>query len=74
MFILYITIIILIIYLTDDTQDGRTALHYAVRKGRYDCAQLLIQSGADVDIKTNVSTLYVHTLYHHDHTHDISYW
>ena len=61
------------IYPIDDTQDGWTALHYAVNGGHYDCAQLLIQSEADVNIKNNVSTLYVHTVYHHDHTHDISY-
>ena len=65
--------IILIIYLIDDTQYGDTALPWAVRNGRYDCAQLLIQAGVDVDIKNNVSTLYVHTVYHHDNTHDISY-
>ena len=65
--------IILMIYLIDDTQDGDTALHLAVSSGRYDCAQLLIQAGADVDIKGYVSTLYVHTVYHHDHTHNISY-
>ena len=50
------------IYLIDDTQDGRTALHWAVREGYYDCAQLLVQSGADVDIQDNVSTLYVHNM------------
>ena len=61
------------IYLIDDTQGGDTALHWAVINGHYDCAQLLIQSGADVDIQDYVSTLYVHTVYHHDHTHDISY-
>ena len=60
--------IILMIYLIHDTQIGCTALRYAASNGCYDCAQLLIQSGADVDIKDNVSTLYVH-----DHTHDISY-
>ena len=65
--------IILMIYLIDDTQGGYTALHEAVRYGHLDCAQLLIQSGAVVDIKSYVSTLYVHTVYHHDHTHDISY-
>ena len=65
--------IILMIYLIDDTQDGDTALHYAVWYGHYNCAQLLIQSGAVVDIKDNVSTLYVHTVYHHDHTYDIFY-
>ena len=66
--------IILMIYLIDDTQDlGYTALHCAASKGHYDCAQLLIQSGADVDIQHRVSALYVHTVYHHDHIHDISY-
>ena len=65
--------IILMIYLIDDTQDGGTALYYAVSSGHYDCAQLLIQVGADVDIQSNVSTLYIHTVYHHDNTHDISY-
>ena len=65
--------IILIIYHIGDTQDGWTTLHWAVINGRYDCAQLLIQAGADVDIQTNVSTLYVHTVLYHDHTHDISY-
>ena len=66
--------IILMIYLIDDTQWGWTAVHLAVRNGHYDCAQLLIQSGAVVYIKGYVSTLYVHTLYHHDHTHDISFY
>ena len=61
------------IYPIDDTQVGWTALHYAVRNGYRDCVQLLIQSGAVVDIKTNVSALYVRTIYHHSHTHDISY-
>ena len=65
--------IILMIYLIDDTQDGCTALHWAVRYQHYDCAQLLIQSGAVVDIQNIVSTLNVHYVYHHDHTHDISY-
>ena len=55
MFILYSIMIILMIYLIGDTQDGRTALHSAVSRDYYDCAQLLIQSGADVDIKSNVS-------------------
>ena len=61
------------IYLIDETQGGETALYWAVMYGRYDCAQLLIQSGADVDIQNIVSTLYVHTVYHHDHIYDISY-
>jgi ankyrin repeat protein len=61
------------IRLIDDTQNGRTALHWAVSIGHCDCAQLLIQSGVDVDIQDKVSTLYVHTVYHHDHTPDISY-
>ena len=65
--------IIFIIYLIDDTQGGDTALHWAVSNGHYDCAQLLIQAGAVVDIQTNVSTLYVHTVYNHYHTHNISY-
>ena len=73
MIILYIIMIMLIIYFIDDTQDGFTALHQAVRNGHYDSVQLLIQAGAVVDSKDNVSTLYVHTVYHHDHTHDISY-
>ena len=61
--------IILMIYLIDDTQDGYTALHYAVRYGYYDCAQLLIQAGAVVNIQSNVNTLYDHIVYHHGHTH-----
>ena len=65
--------IILMIYFTDYTQDGRTALNCAVSNCHYDCAQLLIQSGAVVDIKDSVSTLNVHTVYHHEHTRDISY-
>ena len=65
--------IIFMIYLIYDTQAGGTALHHAVSNGYYDCAQFLIQSGADFVIQDNVSTLYVHTVYHHDHTHDISY-
>ena len=73
MFILYFIVIMLMIYRIDDTQPGNTALHRAVNNGHYDCAQLFIQSGADIDIKDNVSTLYVHTVYHRDHTHDISY-
>ena len=66
--------IIIMIYLIDNTQGGCTALHYSVRNCHYDCAQLLIQAGAVVDIKDNVSIQYVHTVYHHDRTHDISYW
>ena len=66
MYILYIIMIIIMIYLIDDIQDGWTALHEAVWHGQCDSAQLLIQAGADIDIQTNVSTLYVHTVYHHD--------
>ena len=73
MFILYIIMIILMIYLIDYTQYGWTALYLAVRYGRYDCAQLLIQFGAVVDIQNNVSTVYVHTVYYHDHTHYIPF-
>ena len=73
MFILCIIMIIFMIYLIDDTQCGWTAMHYAVNNCHYDCTQLLIQSGADVHIKDYVSTLYVHTLFHRDHAHDISY-
>ena len=61
------------IYLIDDTQSGWTALHHAVDKGHLDCAQLLVQAGAVIDIQNNVSTLDVHTVYHHVNTHDISY-
>ena len=46
--------IILMIYLIDDTQDGDTAFHWAVRNGRCDCAQLLIVSAADTTIRNNV--------------------
>ena len=65
--------IILMIYPIGDTQDGFTALHLAFINDHCDCAQLLIQSGADIDIRNKVSTLYIHTVYHHDHAHDISY-
>ena len=65
--------IILMIYLIVDTQAGQTSLHCAVWNGHYDCAQLLIQARADVDIQNIVSTLYVHIVYHDYHTHDISY-
>ena len=50
------------IYLIDDTQDGRTALHYEVINGQSCCIRHLIQSGADVDMKDNVSTLYAHNV------------
>ena len=66
--------IILIIFFIGVAQYGDTALHWAVKYGHYDCVQLLIQAGADVDIQNIVSILYVHTVYHHNHTHDISYW
>ena len=65
--------IILMIYLIDNTKGGSTALHRAVIYGRYNCTQLLIQAGTVVDIKNTVSTLYVHTIYQHSYTHDISY-
>ena len=60
--------IIFVIYYIDNTQNGNTALYYAVSKGQCDCAQLLIQAGAVVNMKDSVSTLNVHTFYHHDHT------
>ena len=65
--------VVLIIYLIDDTQNGWTALHLAFINDHFDCAQLLIQSGAVVDIQGFVNTLHVNTVYHHDHNHDISY-
>ena len=40
-------------------QIGRTALNMAVINGRYNCTQLLIQAGADVDIKDNVSLMII---------------
>ena len=47
--------IILMIYLIDDTQlPARTALHCAVSKGHYDCAQLLILSATDTTIRNKV--------------------
>ena len=46
--------IMLMIYLIDDTQLGRTALHWAVIAGHYDSAQLLIVSAADTTIRNNV--------------------
>ena len=61
------------IYPIDDTQAGYSALHWAVKNGYYDCALLLIHANACIEIKGYVSTLDVHTLYYHDHTHDISY-
>ena len=65
--------VVLIIYLIDDTKNGWTALHLAFINDHFDCAQLLIQTGADVDIKDYVSTQYINTVCHHDHFHDISY-
>ena len=58
--------IILMIYLIDDTQLGCTALYKAVTNGHYDCVKLLIQAGADVDIKDNVSKLLVKIIYHNN--------
>ena len=46
--------IILMIYLIDDTQYGDTALHWAVSNGRYDYAQLLIVSATDTTIRNDV--------------------
>jgi len=65
--------IILMIYLIDDTQGGYTVLHWTVSNGHYDCAELLIQSGADVYIQDIVSTHDFRTVYHHDHSHDVYY-
>lgn len=59
---------VLMIHLIDDTQVGFTALHIAVSNGHYDCAQLLIHVGCDVNSQDNVSTPYVHTVHHYDHT------
>lgn len=61
------------IQLIDDTQAGFTALLSAVMNGHYDCAQLLIHAGLDVNIKSNVSKLYIHTVYDHECTYDTSY-
>ena len=61
------------IYLIDDTQYGWTALHRAINKGHLDCAKLLVQAGAVINIQTNVRALDVHTVYRHVNTHDISY-
>jgi ankyrin repeat protein len=74
MIILYILMIILMIHPIVDTQGGRSALHWAVIKGYCDCVQLLIHGGADVNIKNNVNTLYVHIVHHRDHTHDTTYY
>ena len=35
--------------------DGWTALHWASSMGRMEMAQLLVDKGADIDLKTNVS-------------------
>ena len=38
-----------------ELQDGKTALHWAAVKGHKDVAALLLDRGAAVDAKTNVS-------------------
>ena len=38
------------------SQDGQTALHYASRSGHTDVVKLLVESGAQLDNKDNVST------------------
>ena len=62
-----------LLYLIDKPQVGWTALHCAVYKGHLDCAQLLVQAGAVIDIQDNVRTLDVHTVYRHVSTHEMPY-
>ena len=63
--------LILMIYLIDDIQSGWTALHCAVDKGNLDCFQLLIQAGAMIDIKNNVSTFFIQTVHRDLNVYDI---
>ena len=56
----------------DGAQDEYTALYNSAKNGHYGCVQLIIQSRANVNKGDRVITLNVHTVYHHDHTHDIS--
>lgn len=39
------------------TQGGATALHVAAKKGHLRVVEMLLEANADVNIKTNVSTL-----------------
>ena len=59
-----ITMIILVICHIDDTQQGGgTALHFAVISDHCDCAQVLIQAGADIDMTDYVGAIDVQTVY-----------
>jgi len=64
--------LIFMIYLIDKTQDGLTALHHAVRYGRLDCTQLLVQAAEVIDVQDNVRSFDIHTVYRYINTHDIS--
>ena len=35
---------------------GRTALHYAIRRGDYSCVRMLLKNGADITIKDSSGT------------------
>ena len=52
-------------------QIGWTALHNAIINGYRDIAQLLVQTGANIDIQTNVSTylMFIYAVYSHVDTH-----
>ena len=39
------------------SQEGATALHYALREGYSDIAKLLLDKGADISATTNVSNI-----------------
>ena len=45
--------------LPSGTQDGWTALHYAIEGGHLEVVKVLVASKADVNAKNNVSTLLV---------------